>query len=296
MATTKHTVLVNGKNIIDMVKVTPNGRWLLYAERNGGLSLINLSGSGTAAEQMKGTEKNVRTIAVAPDNNTVYTAGFDNYIEVWNITSRSARKFTDTESMVNSLSVSPDGKLLAGALRNGKTVIWTLSDMKSQVISTNAQDAVQSIRFSPDGRHIACGTLSGDILVFGTSDLNLAYTLKGHKARVTSLAFSPDGKTMVSGSYDGQVILWNLSNPNGQPVIMNDNAGFIFTVDYSPDGRYYVSGSANDPRLVVRPARASMLASQICPLVKRDMTTDEWNDNVGRDIPYRKTCSGNNAD
>ncbi len=291
------STLVSGRNIIDMVKVTPNGKWLLYAERNAGLSLINLSGSSSAPEQMTGSEKNIRTMTVSSDNNSVYTAGFDPYIELWNITIRSARKITDTESQVNSLSVSPDGTMLAGALRDGKTMIWNLKEnMKAQTINTNQKDAIQTVQFSQDGRYLACGSLNGNILLFRVGSFELISTLQGHKARVTSLDFSPDGNTLVSGSYDGQVILWNLSTPSGKPVIMTDNSGFVFTVGFSPDGKYFVSGSANEPRLVARPAKASMLASQICMLVKRDMTPDEWNKYVGSDIPYRKTCSGKGSE
>ncbi len=293
----KPSTILSGRNIIDVIDVTPNGKWLLFAERGNGLNLINLSGNTGSPDQMTGSDKNIRTIAVAPDNNTVYTAGFDNYIEIWNITVRSAKKLTDTESMVNSLAVSPGGDLLAGAMRNGKTMIWKLKDnMKSLAISTNENDAVQSVRFSQGGSLLACGTLSGKIMIFRTSDLSLVNTFNGHKARVTSLEFSPDGEKLVSGSYDGTVILWDLTGSSGQPITLTDNAGFVFTVGFSPDGNYFLSGSAKEPRLVARPAKASIPASRICPLVKRDMTTDEWNKFVGSDIPYRKTCSGGGSD
>ncbi len=287
----KPGTVLSGRNIIDMIKVTSNGKWLLFAESNVGLSLINLSGTNMVPDQMTGSERNIRTIAPAPDNNSVYTAGLGNYIEVWNITLRSARKLTDTEAMVNSLSLSPDGSMLAGGLRNGKTMIWNLKEnLKDQVINTDERNAVQTVQFSRNGKYLACGALNGNILMFRTSDFKLLYTLRGHKARITSIAFNPDGKSLVSGSYDGQVVLWNLSDPS-QPVTMNDNTGFVFTVGFSPDGKYFLSGSAKEPRLVARPGDVSGLASQICMLVKRDMTQEEWNTYVGNDIPYRNTCS-----
>ncbi|HYW94559.1 MAG TPA: hypothetical protein VE870_03120 [Bacteroidales bacterium] len=289
----KPSTILSGHNIIDLVKVSPNGKWLLFAESNAGLNLINLSGRNYTPDLMTGSEKNIRTIALAPDNNSVYTAGLDNYIEFWNITVRAARKLTDTESRVNALVVSPDGLLLAGGLRNGQLTIWKLKDnLQNQVVRGDNSDAIQSLSFSKNGRYLACGTLNGNILVYNTGNFQLIGTLKGHKARVTSLAFSPDGSRLVSGSYDGQVLLWDFANMDSQPVKMTDNAGFIFTVAFSPDGNYFVSGSAKEPRLVARPAKASLLASQICMLVKRDMTKEEWDTYVGNDIPYRKTCSG----
>jgi len=85
--------------------------------------LINLSGGNLITDLMRGKEKNIRTLAVASDNNTVFSAGLGNYIEKWNITLRSAEKLTDTESRVNGLSIAPNRSVLAGGLRNGNVVI-----------------------------------------------------------------------------------------------------------------------------------------------------------------------------
>ncbi len=289
----RHSDILTGRNVIDVIRVTPNGKWLLFAENNTGLSVINLSGGNLITDLMRGEEKNIRTIAVASDNNTVYSAGLGNFIEEWNITLRSAEKRITTESRVNSLAVTPNGRTLAGGLRNGNIVVWNLSgDIKPRTIHSEAGNAVQTLRFSPDGRYLACGTLNGSILIFGTGNFKRVATLKGHEARVTSLAFRPDGKFLASASYDGSVRLWDLMDYASQPVVMKDNAGFVFSVAFSSNGRYFVSGSADEPRLVARPAEASVLASQVCPLVKRDMSREEWNTYVGEDIPYQATCSG----
>jgi hypothetical protein len=63
-------------------------------------------------------------------------------------------------------------------------------------------------------------------------------------------------------------------------------------IQFSPDGQLIVSGSYDDKEnLVSRPAHVSKLATDICGSLTRNMTQDEWNTYVGRDIPLEKTCS-----
>jgi hypothetical protein len=66
-------------------------------------------------------------------------------------------------------------------------------------------------------------------------------------------------------------------------------------IQFSPDGQLIVSGSYDDKEnLVRRPAHVDNLVNDICTSVSRNMTQDEWNTYVGRDIPLEKTCSEKN--
>jgi hypothetical protein len=43
--------------------------------------------------------------------------------------------------------------------------------------------------------------------------------------------------------------------------------------------------------LISRPANVDYLVKDICNQLSRNMTQDEWNTYVGRDIPLEKTCA-----
>ncbi|MBE0653823.1 MAG: hypothetical protein IH594_08495 [Bacteroidales bacterium] len=286
-----YTQILAGRGIIEKIRITGNGRWLIIAETRKGILLQSLSGGSSAPETLKGQELNVQTIAVAPDDATFFTAGVSNFIERYDINSRTSSKLTDTQSRVNSLAVSPNGEMLAGGTRDGAATIWRLNkNQESVVVHNQPGNSVQSVSFSPNGRYLACGTQNGNVYLIRTSDFERVATLSQHNARVTGLDFSPNSQFLVSSGYDGKVILWNLNDLSEDPVIFNDNGGFVFDVSFSGDGNYIVSGSAEESRLLARPASASLLADRICSLVTRNMTADEWNNYVARDIQYQKTC------
>jgi hypothetical protein len=68
---------------------------------------------------------------------------------------------------------------------------------------------------------------------------------------------------------------------------MDDNKDYVYTVAFSPDERFLVSGSNN---LVARPVKAVMLAEDFCSMISRNLSQEEWESYVGADIEYEKTC------
>lgn len=286
------STIATGQGIIEKLRVTSNGNWLIIGGNRSGIFLLDLRTAGKSPEAMKTADPNIRAIALARDNNTFYSAGLENFIEKHTINDRNSEKVVDTNSRINSLAISPDGNSLAGGTRDGKTIIWnTAGDYEASIIYNDGGNAVQSVSYSPNGRYLVCGTLNGTILVFRTGSYELVRELSGHTARITEIDFSPNSNYMASSAYDGKVLLWNMSNLGKSPVVFDDNGGFVFTVKFSSDGKSLVGGSAQENRLVSRPAASSQVAESICFLVSRNLSQAEWNRHVGADIPYEKTCS-----
>jgi WD40 repeat protein len=284
--------IAGGQGIIEKLKVTSNGNWLIIGGNRSGIFLLDLRTAGKSPEALKTDDPNIRAIALARDNNTFYAAGLQNFIEKHSINDRSSEKVVETGSRINSLAISPDGNYLAGGTRDGKTIVWnTASGYEANVIFNDPANAVQSVSYTPNGRYLVCGTLNGRILVFRSGSYELVRELSGHTARVTEIDFSPNSSYMASSAYDGKVLLWNMNNLAASPVLFDDNGGFVFTVKFSTDGRYLVGGSAQENRLVSRPVSSAQLAERICFVVSRNLTQAEWNRHIGPDIPYEKTCS-----
>ena len=83
-------------------------------------------------------------------------------------------------------------------------------------------------------------------------------------------------------------ILTDLTEP---PITFTDNEGFVLVMQFSPDGQLIVSGAyEGSQNLVSRPTHVDYLVRDICNIVSRNMTQDEWNTYVGKDIPLEKTC------
>ncbi len=77
--------------------------------------------------------------------------------------------------------------------------------------------------------------------------------LRGHTDTVHSVAFRPGSPLIASGSFDGTIRLWRveggMASTRVDPFAMlTGHAGRVFSVAFSADGRYLVSGLNNqDP-------------------------------------------------
>ena len=59
---------------------------------------------------------------------------------------------------------------------------------------------------------------------------------------------------------------------------------------FNRNGKYLVSGD-NAERIFVWASRIDYMAEDICSKISRNLTTREWENYVGYDIDYQKTCA-----
>jgi hypothetical protein len=289
--TKKFTSISEGRNLIEQILVSPDGELLICAENNAGITLFNLKNENLPPITYRGSDPNIRTMAVTPDSKNLFTAGTSGSIDYWELKTGEYKQFANTPSKINTLALSPDGVMLASGTNDGKIVLWkTKGETSSINIYKDSLNPVQCLAFAPDYSYLTAGTLKGEILIFNTSNFELLRTLSKHKARITELSFSPDGKTLASSSFDSNILFWNMLDLTSPPIQLEDHSGFAFTVAFNSDGKHVVSGSSEGSRLISRPAYSNLLADHICRLVKRNFTEEEWNIYVGTDIPYEKTC------
>jgi WD40 repeat protein len=139
---------------------------------------------------------------------------------------------------LNSLSLSADGKLIAGAFSPCTyTHQWDVplrgdspKNITADQITIKFWDAatggeigdgekfenVALVAFAPKGRFIAIGGSEGRVLIFDTQNRTLGLdtvprTPSSEYRWITTLAFSPDGRFLLSGSYDKSLKLWDVS-------------------------------------------------------------------------------------
>ena len=205
-------------------------------------------------------------VSFSPNGRLLALEASDRTIELWDVSSGKLHVATapayqqyeesPDNSVVSSLSFSPDGKLLASGGRFDYLVkLWDTEN--GELITTVPKDnsaTIASVSFSPDGRLLAWGSLDGTIKLWDVSSRKYAATLLAHEEG-GGVSFSPDGKLLASAGRTGsahptgttlgeteqnsEIKLWDVSK--GRFIATLFGSG---PVSFSPDGKLLASASA----------------------------------------------------
>ncbi len=194
--------------------------------------------------------------------------------------------------------LTPDGQHLACGADNGRVVIFDLQNLNNEPVSFNYYgfgNRVTALAFDADGSHVVTGNSSGSLYRWDYEENKIGrigLPLSGrHTSPVNDITFSPDGRLLASCSYDWTVHLWNygsIVNRQIQPIVLDDFDTWVFGITFSPDGKRLVASGA-DRTIRSWQVDPDELYEKVLEKADRDMTIDEWNRFIGKDIPYEKS-------
>jgi WD40 repeat protein len=203
-------------------------------------------------------------LAVSADGQTLVTRE-GNTIKLWNLVTGELLDSLSSSGRVGSLTLSPDGQLLANRLGSGsaylnRVELWNLRT--GQLVRTLPERYwLHSVVISPDGQTLASvrGSTEKNQLALvdrgrrqiGIVELwdlrtgQLINTLAGHYW-IESVAFSPSGQILAAGGRDNLVKVWNLYT--GQllcTLSTGDEISEVNSIAISPSGQILASGSSD---------------------------------------------------
>lgn len=154
------------------------------------------------------------------------------------------RSISDHKKPVNSITFSPDGKILAGGYADGNVKLWESGSWKQIKSLIRHPYAITSVAFSPDGNILACGADSGAITLWDLNYKEKIRTFKEHEGKVCSIFFSSDGKKLISSSDDKTIRLRDMESGKEIKVLRN-HTGSVNSIALSKDNKTLVSGSSD---------------------------------------------------
>lgn len=187
-----------------------------------------------------------------------------------------------------------NGSLVAVA--TCKVQLWNFPDdaAPSLVRELDSFDP-RGVAFNADGTLLASANGNSSISIWSLpskGEYKQIATIRAHANEVTSVAISPDGKTMASGGGDQTVILWDITDPENpsQPVVLNGHTSAILNggIFFLADGNTLVSASKDE--IILWDIDQQSWIEKACNLAGRNFTSSEWEQFIGRNIPYDATC------
>ena len=161
--------------------------------------------------------------------------------ELWEISPQHIATL-EGHTSVQSVSFSPDGKMLASGAEDNTVKLWDVATGENTATLEEHTSWISSVAFSPDGATLASGSGDRTIKLWDVATGENTATLEGHGVEVSSVIFSLDGATLVSGSYDNTIKLWDIATGTNIFTLQGHTEG-INTVLFSPDGKTLASGS-----------------------------------------------------
>ena len=146
---------------------------------------------------------------------------------------------------VNSVTVSPDGSLVATAAGEGGVRLYDARTGALLRVIDGAGD--RGVVFSPDGSQLTAAGFHMDKLV-GLWDVRSGDRVRTFAGQTEweadATAISPDGKLLASTATDRQVLVWEVATGELR-LRLKDQPNRISALAYSPDGSLLAGGGGD---------------------------------------------------
>jgi outer membrane protein OmpA-like peptidoglycan-associated protein len=207
---------------------SPDGEIIATSNRNGDIWLWQVEDGEQIASLEAENKKHTTSLDYHPSGNLIAAAKWtdEGDIQIWDIAQAQIVHTLTLDvllgSMENPFVFSPDGEIMAGAVRVDRTPyvrLWTV-DGAETIADLEVPKNVKDLAFSPDGSLLAVISQQA-VTVLDVASQTLLYTFDQTIDPDVSDwnkegAFTPDGGHVAVARWDGTIELWRL--PGADPI------------------------------------------------------------------------------
>lgn len=223
----------------------------------------------------------VRAVALSADGQYMASGGEDGTTRVIEVATGRDTPIPG-RAVILAVAFGPTGNRLATA--NGNNTVRILDMPLNRETVVRLDQAVSALAFSRDGRWIATG--------IGVFDAASGKPVSRFTAPlVDTIVFSDDDRRVAVGGRDGTTRVFDTAS--GRELARISVGGRVGAVRFAERDRYLVSASATTGNEVVvarHALQAQDLIDDACARVTRNLSDTQWQQHIGSEVPYRKTC------
>ncbi len=196
-------------------------------------------------------------MAVSADGQTLAATGYDRelpqvdaWIRLWDLPSGKVIGELKGASWAQSLSFSPNGKMIAAAVQGEPLRLLDCKTGTRLRRFEGAEDSWGPLAFSPDGKTLAAASgTRRTVRLWDTATGKQLHAFDDGPgpALQNYVVFSPDGKTMATasgGEKTKTIHLWDVAT--GKEVRQFENELGTGSLTFSPDGKILAAGSTSN--------------------------------------------------
>ena len=250
---------VSGKSVKQMEAFRENVRALTFspdgkilASGHGSSILVWETESGKQLFKLRRHPGGVTALTFAPDGKTMASAGLDNTIRLWDMsTGKLIRDFghhaTDGDDNENwrwgfnrgekvDLAFTPDGKELVSSSSADRIIrVWEPETGKELRKLSGHGGGVNGISLSGDGKVLASASQDNTLRLWDLATGKELSPQDGHQGAALGVAFVNDGKQVITAGRDNTVRVWDRTT--GKETHRFGDADELARVAFAADGQ-----------------------------------------------------------
>ncbi|MBY0527075.1 MAG: hypothetical protein K2R98_27015 [Gemmataceae bacterium] len=227
------------------VAYSPDGKYVVTASFDKTLKLYEAA-TGKELKTFAGTTGHtnlILSLAFHPQGHGIASGSSDNSVKLWDIPSENAlRDFVHADA-VNAIALSADGKLLAGAGKDGTVKLWNPADGKPISELKGHVGPVTGVAFNADGKLVASTGSDGTVRFWDSAKGQPISVVGAHTGAANNVQFHTTSTYACSVGDDGMLKFWQLPQPVAKDVPAH--ADQVTALALSPDGAQVYSASAD---------------------------------------------------